>query len=163
MSRPHKSTHNQETAGVIAPPPLIFALALGLGILVDILVLPLSTGLPPLTRYLAGALLAGLASVIIVASLLRFRRAGTPVEPWHASTAIVIDGIYAYTRNPMYLGMTGLYLATGLLLDSPWILILLLPLLAVLHYGVIRREERYLEGKFGETYRNYRTRVRRWL
>ncbi|WP_022729836.1 methyltransferase family protein [Fodinicurvata sediminis] len=163
MSRSTNSSQHRDTAGVIAPPPLIFAVALGLGFGFESLVLPLATGLPPLPRYLAGALLAVIACLVIAMGLLRFRRAGTPVEPWHSSTAIVTDGIYGYTRNPMYLGMTGLYLAIALLFDSLWNLILLVPLLAVMHYGVIRREERYLEGKFGDAYLAYRSRVRRWL
>ncbi|MGM0562527.1 MAG: methyltransferase family protein [Pseudomonadota bacterium] len=163
MPRPQESDRSRDTAGVIAPPPLIFALALGFGILLDVLVLPLATGLPPLPRYLAGALLAVLACAVIAMGMLRFRRAGTPVEPWQSSTAIVTDGVYGHTRNPMYLGMTGLYLAVALVLNSLWILIFLIPLLITLHYGVIRREESYLEDKFGEDYRNYRKRVRRWL
>lgn len=163
MCRSTNSSQHRDTAGVIAPPPLIFALALGLGIGLEILALPLATGIPPLPRYLAAALLAVMACIVIGMGMLRFRRAGTPVEPWHSSTAIVTDGIYSHTRNPMYLGMTGLYLAIALAFDSLWILILLVPLLALLHYGVIRREERYLEGKFGEAYLAYRRRVRRWL
>lgn len=163
MSRSTNNSQHRDTAGVIAPPPLIFAVALGLGIGLESLVLPLATGVSPLPRYLVGALLVIMACVIIAMGMLRFRRAGTPVEPWHSSTAIVTDGVYGYTRNPMYLGMAGLYLAIALLFDSLWILILLVPLLAVMHYGVIRREERYLEGKFGEAYLAYRRHVRRWL
>ena len=73
------------------------------------------------------------------------------------------DGVYRFTRNPMYLAMALLYLGSALALDSVVALILLPPLLALVQVGVIAREERYLEEKFGEDYRRYRTSVRRWV
>ena len=90
-------------------------------------------------------------------------RAGTNVRPDRPTTAIVVDGPFRYTRNPLYLATTGLYVGVSLLVDALWPLVLLPPMLAIIEWGVIRREERYLDAKFGDTYRAYRSRVRRWL
>lgn len=163
MSNSPQSESGKETAGVIAPPPLIFVSILAVGLAIDFLVYRMPTGLLLLPRGLAGAVLAGLSILIVLAAWLRFRRAGTPVEPWRTSTALVTDGIYGWTRNPMYLAMALLYIAIALAVDSLVTMLLLIPLLVLLHYGVIRREERYLERKFGESYRIYRQRVRRWI
>ncbi len=91
------------------------------------------------------------------------RRAGTNVRPDQPTLALVFDGPFRFTRNPLYLAATGLYLGIALLVDALWPLLLLVPVLAVLRWGVVAREERYLEAKFGEPYRAYKARVRRWL
>jgi protein-S-isoprenylcysteine O-methyltransferase Ste14 len=91
------------------------------------------------------------------------KRAGTNVRPDQPSLAIVTDGPFRFTRNPMYVATTGLYLGITLLVNTLWPLMLLPPMLAVLDLGVVRREERYLEAKFGEPCRTHRARVRRWV
>lgn len=153
----------KDTPGVVAPPPLLYAAAFGVGLAVDFLLLRIETGLAAQLRYGLAALLFVAAVVLAVSALRRFRRAGTHAEPWRETTAIVTDGVYSVTRNPMYLAATLLYVAAALAADSVVTLLLLVPLLIVLHYGVIRREERYLEAKFGEEYRRYKAAVRRWL
>jgi protein-S-isoprenylcysteine O-methyltransferase Ste14 len=129
-------------------------------------------GLPgvPGANRLPAALRFGLAAACVLAALVLiggaltgFRRAGTPAEPWQASTAIVTDGVYGYTRNPMYVAMAIFYGAIALATDSLITLLLLAPLLVVVHYGVVLREERYLESKFGDAYRRYKAAVRRWI
>jgi protein-S-isoprenylcysteine O-methyltransferase Ste14 len=95
--------------------------------------------------------------------LTTMRRAGTPVDPREAPTALVQAGPFRYTRNPAYAGWTVLYLGVALLAGSRWALILLPVVLVSVDWGVIRREERYLEDRFGADYREYRRRVRRWL
>jgi len=85
------------------------------------------------------------------------------VDPRQPALALVVDGSFRFSRNPLYLGLTGFYLAITLLVNAVLPVLLLVPLLAVVHWGIIKREERYLEGKFGEPYRAYRSRVRRWL
>ena len=99
----------------------------------------------------------------LILALGRFRRAGTAVEPWRTSTALVTNGVYRFTRNPMYLAMALLYLGAALAADSVLALVLLPPLLVLVRVGVISREERYLERRFGDEYRRYRSSVRRWL
>lgn len=90
-------------------------------------------------------------------------RAGTPVRPNQPTTAIVTDGPYRYTRNPLYLALTGVYTGISLIVNALWPLVLLVAVLFVIQWGVVAREERYLEGKFGESYLAYKRRVRRWL
>ena len=146
----------------MAPPPLIFLSFLGLAALLDLLH-PWLTGAPPELRQGLAAELGGLALPLILEAVRRFGRAGTNVKPWKPSTALVLEGPYRYTRNPMYLAMLLLYMAGGLLLDTVYWVPLLAPLLLVMNRGVIQREERYLETLFGEEYRQFKGRVRRWL
>ena len=80
-----------------------------------------------------------------------------------SSLAIVTEGPLRFSRNPLYLSLLGMYLGITLLFNALWPLLLVVPLLIVTHYGIIRREERYLEAKFGDPYRAYKARVRRWF
>ena len=158
--RPPRSDH----PGVIAPPPLIFFGFLLLGWALDArvlhLTLPIDLTLP--VRIGAVALiLSGLALEMWAGGL--FRKAGTNVVPWSPSTALVESGPYRFTRNPMYVGFTLVYLGLALGLKSPTALVLLVPCLVVMTWGVILREERYLAARFGQPYLDYKTRVRRWL
>jgi protein-S-isoprenylcysteine O-methyltransferase Ste14 len=76
---------------------------------------------------------------------------------------LLTTGIHGWSRNPMYVGMFLLYAGIGMAAGSPWVLVLALPLLIILHYVVVAREEAYLEQRFGDAYRDYKARVRRWL
>src|SRR6266403_1900879 len=130
-----------DVAGVIALPPLIF-----LGFLAAATVLEAVVPLPVMAahafpRYLAGA----------------------NIPPNLPTTALVVDGIYRRTRNPLYLGATLIYLGLSVAAGSFWAIGLVVPLLWVINTGVIAREERYLERKFGDAYRTYKARVRRWV
>jgi protein-S-isoprenylcysteine O-methyltransferase Ste14 len=149
--------------GVIVPPPLIFVAFLGVGLAVDFFAFRVASGLPAGGRYAAAVALAVVALLLGFGALFRFRRAGTNPEPWRPTTAIVTSGVYRFTRNPMYLGMVLLYAAIAVAADSVVALVLLVPLLVVIRYGVIAREERYLVAKFGDEYRRYQASVRRWL
>jgi protein-S-isoprenylcysteine O-methyltransferase Ste14 len=91
------------------------------------------------------------------------KRGGTNVNPKQPTLAIVSDGPYRFTRNPLYLALVGLYLGISLAVGTAWPLVFLIPVLLVTHYGIIKREERYLAGKFGEPYVAYMKRVRRWI
>lgn len=148
------------TAGVLAPPPLIYLLPLLAGLLLDRWY-PIG-GLPRGPARLLG-LIGFAAFLIAIMALAAFRRAGTRPEPWKPTTALVTAGPYRLTRNPMYLGFTGLYLGLALWFGGYWPLLLLPLVLVVMVHGVIRREEAYLERRFGEEYLAYRRRVRRWL
>jgi protein-S-isoprenylcysteine O-methyltransferase Ste14 len=149
----------RDTPGVVAPPPLIYlaGLLLGLG-------LQRRLGSPRRRAAAApvgGALLAAGVGVAVV-FLTTFRRAGTPVDPRRATTALVTTGPYRYTRNPGYLALALIFAGVAVLTGG-WALLLLVPTLVVIDRGVIAREERYLEDRFGDEYRSYRGRVRRWL
>jgi protein-S-isoprenylcysteine O-methyltransferase Ste14 len=96
-------------------------------------------------------------------ALRAFRKAGTNVETPKPATALVTGGIYARSRNPMYVSLLLLFAAVAVLADSAWFGLLLVIYVLMLRFGVIAREERYLERKFGGAYGAYRAHVRRWL
>ena len=151
----------RDTAGVVAPPPLIYLAGLALGFGLEAL-LP-GASLPGAVRWgLGGALVVG-GIALLGTFNAAFRRKDTAVEPWKPTTAIVTTGPYRLTRNPAYLGMALIYVAIALLADSPWALVPLPLVLVVVNHGVIAREERYLERKFGQEYLDFRSRVRRWI
>ena len=151
------------TAGVIAPPPLIFAGGLALGLLSDHLL-----ALPKLFKantavWLVVALLAFLGVACITVAIGRFGAAGTPPQPWKPTRALATGGIYRWTRNPMYLGMALILLAAALGFASAGIVALFPIVILVIDRFVIAREERYLDRLFGAEYEQYRSRVRRWI
>jgi protein-S-isoprenylcysteine O-methyltransferase Ste14 len=91
------------------------------------------------------------------------KRAGTNVNPREPTLAIVSEGPYRFTRNPLYSALAGIYLGITLAVGTVWPLVFLIPVLLITHYGIIKREERYLARKFGEPYAAYMGRVRRWI
>lgn len=153
----------EDGAGVVVPPPLVFAGLLAAGVLIDRLVTGWSMELPGSSGYVLAVTLAAAGLAFIVGALKLFRRAGTKPEPWKPTTAIVTTGVYQVTRNPMYVGMAALHAAVAIAFASPTGLVLLVPALLVIRLSVIAREERYLEGKFGDEYLAYKGRVRRWF
>jgi protein-S-isoprenylcysteine O-methyltransferase Ste14 len=156
-----ETTTKSDTAGVVAPPPLIFLGGLAVGFGLEAL-LP-SASLPGALRWVLGGLLLVAGLTLLGSFNAAFRRKDTAVEPWKPTTAIVTSGPYRLTRNPAYLGMALVYLGIVLLSESLWVLVPLPFVLAVIDRGVIAREERYLERKFGAEYTDYKTRVRRWI
>src|SRR5438552_11936869 len=152
-----------DVAGVIALPPLIFLGFLAAAtVLQAILPLPIPVAHSP-ARYVPGAMLAAGGFVMIAIGTRLFAAAGTNVPPTLPTTALVVDGIYRRSRNPLYLGLILVYLGLGVAAGSLWAIGLLVPLLWVINVGVVKREERYLERKFGDAYRAYKARVRRWI
>ena len=152
-----------DSAQVRFPPPFVYLGFLLIGFGAERWLPLRSLGLDPLLRWGLGALLVAAGLAIGMPALRLFKRAGTPPPPWEPTTGIVTTGVYARTRNPMYVGMALLYAGLAVALDGPIALILLAAVMVTIRYGVIAREERYLEGKFGEAYRAYKARVRRWL
>jgi protein-S-isoprenylcysteine O-methyltransferase Ste14 len=153
------------TAGVIIRPPLLFLGALAAGFTLDHL-LPIPLIVPregELLHRLIPASLALLGLALAFAGIRNFSRAGTPVPTTQPTRSLVTTGIHGWRRNPIYLGMTILYLAIGVAVRSPWIITLILPTLLIIRYGVIAREERYLSEQFGDVYDEYASKVRRWI
>ncbi len=151
-----------DSSGAAVRPPIVWALAAVSGLVIDWLYpLPFLPAAMPAGWLGAIVFVVGLALLIWAATT--FRRAGTHIHTVQPTTTIVEEGPYRYSRNPIYIGMfLGLIgLAVGF--DSLWLLILLLPFYLVIRYGVVAPEEAYLERKFGDVYRAYKTRVRRWL
>jgi protein-S-isoprenylcysteine O-methyltransferase Ste14 len=155
------------TAGVIARPPLLFLATLLLGFILDHLVpLPFPVSRIGLAHWISAAVAGGvilIGAALVAAGIRNLSRAGTPVPTNQPTRALVTTGIHGWTRNPIYLGFFLVSVGIGIAVRSPWILILTLPLAVVMRYGVVAREEAYLERRFGHTYRDYKTRVRRWL
>lgn len=142
-------------------PPLLFGGTLLIGLVLHwVRPVPL---LPSLVARTTGLLLVLLSWLLACSAEAAMKRAGTNVRPDEPTQVIVTDGPFRFTRNPLYLATAGLYLGITLLVNAVWPLVLLLPVLVVLEWGVIRREEGYLEAKFGQPYRTYRARVRRWV
>jgi protein-S-isoprenylcysteine O-methyltransferase Ste14 len=152
-----------DVAGVIALPPLIFLRFLVAATVLEAIVPLRFLAAHALARYLAGAALAAGGFVMIGMGTRRFVAAGTNIPPYLPTTALVVDGIYGRTRNPLYLGTTLVYLGLSVAAGSLWAIVLVVPLLWVINVGVVAREERYLERKFGDAYRAYKARVRRWV
>ena len=156
------TTDRPDTAHVVAPPPLVFLGALAVG-----LALQARLPLAPFARRAAARVAGGsliLAGLALSGAVMRqFGRAATPVTPWRVTRRLVVSGPYRFSRNPDYLGQALVVGGLGVALEAPWVLPALVPALLVVRYGVVAREERYLERRFGEEYRRYRRRVRRWL
>ena len=150
--------------GVIMKPPKIFLIFIAAGVALDFL-LPWSLipGIRGPIAIAVGAplLLAGIA--IMWRAVTRFGREGTNVPTDRPAETLVTSGLYRYTRNPIYVSFMALYLGIGFLLGNAWMLVLALPFLLILQFGVIAREERYLAEKFGEPYLAYKRRVKRWI
>jgi protein-S-isoprenylcysteine O-methyltransferase Ste14 len=167
MDRTGQHVTDTETAGAIARPPLLFLAALLLGFVLDHLpLLPFPVArigsFHWISAIIAGALiLTGIA--VFAAGIRNFSSAATPVQGTKPTRTLVTTGIHGWSRNPIYVGMFLVYGGIGLAVRSPWILILALPLAVTIRYGVVAREEAYLERRFGNAYRDYKARVRRWL
>ena len=150
-----------DNPGVIAPPPLIYAAGLLAGLLAHRL-RPTPFLPRALSRVLGWPLVAG-GLLLGLWGFREMRRAGTNVDPYRPTTAIVEAGPYAFTRNPLYVGMTLVYAGMSARANALPAALLLPVVLHLVDRGVIKREERYLEGKFGGEYRRYKGRVRRWI
>ncbi len=151
-----------DTARVIIRPPVALALAIVAGLALNWLM-----PLPFLPSRQAGAwfgaAVVALALALAAWAIISMAKAGSNVPTNLPTTTIVESGPYRFTRNPIYLGMLLVLLGLSIALDNLWLAALLLPFAIVIRYGVVAREEAYLEGKFGDVYRGYRARVRRWL
>jgi protein-S-isoprenylcysteine O-methyltransferase Ste14 len=151
-----------DNANAIIRPPIAWALAVFVGLGVDRLYpLPFIPASFPGTWIGAGVVAASVA--LAAWAIVTFRKAGTRVETYKPTTAIVAQGPYAFTRNPIYLGMFLGQTGFAIGFDSLWVLAMLVPFFLVIRYGVVAREEAYLGRKFGRAYLDYKSRTRRWL
>ncbi len=112
---------------------------------------------------LVGILLSGVGIVFIIRARQEFARHNQSTEPGVPTSKVITTGVFSISRNPLYLG--GVFVLTGiaLVLNLPWVLVLLLPALLACHYILIAPEERYLAVKFGEEYYRYTASVHRWI
>ena len=151
--------------GVRFPPPLMFLLGLAAGWAIPFALFdwPLLSAARAHWRWIPVAAFGLAALWLLVSALGGFRRKGNDPRPWREDSALVVEGIYRHTRNPMYLGMALLYVAGAVAMNSVWPLLTLGPVLFVVQHHVIAREERYLADLFGEAYLDYCKAVRRWF
>jgi protein-S-isoprenylcysteine O-methyltransferase Ste14 len=160
-----RASQNQESMPLaanlgLARPPAIYLIAILVGLV-------LHFGWPirfvPNVARPFGALVAIFAVTLFMWSIRTFRSAGTPVPGNQPTTTIVQVGPYHFSRNPIYLAFSLFQTGIALGVNDVWILITLLPAIALISFVVIPREERYLEARFGEQYATYKGSVRRWL
>jgi protein-S-isoprenylcysteine O-methyltransferase Ste14 len=149
---------------VIVLPPLIPLAALLLGLLLDWLIPGyfLRVFLTFGERMLLGGILVAIGLALILAGGHYFSVAKTNIPPYKPALHLVTDGLYAFVRNPMYVGFGFITAGLAVAFASDWTFVLMLPAAIVLHRGVVLREERYLEAKFGDAYRRYKARVPRY-
>ena len=140
-----------------AIPVIALALSWGMGKL-----WPVDVNEPVWLRWAGGVLIA-INPVLAASAVVTFRRHHTAIDPRGTVTTIVSSGPFGLTRNPMYLSLMLFYVGCTLALNLQWAWLLLVPVFLALHFGVIMAEEQYLDAAFGEPYRLYRQRVRRWL
>jgi protein-S-isoprenylcysteine O-methyltransferase Ste14 len=153
---------NSSLPGIITPPPRLYMGAFAIAVMGHV-VFPLPVTSSGLIIRLFGVFMLIISALLARWSFLAMRKIGTSANPNKESVALSTSGPFAFSRNPIYLAMTGLYIGAGALLNSWWALFLLPLLLYLMHKGVILREERYLLAQFGDVYESYKATVRRWL
>lgn len=151
-----------DTAQVLIRPPLAWGLAVIAGLALNWLV-PLPILPDDLPAGWLGATVFVLALALVGWAIVTMTRAGSTVPTNLPTTTIVESGPYRFTRNPIYLGMFLGLIGLAIALDTLWLLTTLVPFALVIRYGVVAREEVYLERTFGDVYLGYCSRVRRWL
>jgi protein-S-isoprenylcysteine O-methyltransferase Ste14 len=156
-------TPASDGAAVRFPPPLVPLIALALGVLLHGFVWRLPLPVEGTLRWVLGGALVALGVGIMAAANGLFRSTGQDPKPWLSTPEIISTGIYGYTRNPMYLSLGLLQAGLGVLLANAWVVVLAPVACWVIDRTAIRHEEVYLEQKFGSTYAQYKSSVRRWL
>jgi protein-S-isoprenylcysteine O-methyltransferase Ste14 len=152
---------DRPTAGIPFPPPVVYLAGFAIGVGLE-LAFPIDP-LPTVVRIVGAAVGIGAFVLLDSNAMLRFSRAGTPAIPFKPTTALVTSGPYRFTRNPMYLGMAALYAGVAFAFSVTWAFAVLPFVVLAIDRLVIAREEPYLERLFGEEYRAYKQRVRRWI
>jgi protein-S-isoprenylcysteine O-methyltransferase Ste14 len=125
------------------------------------LILPATPWYTPRVALSSALTLLGLGVIGYCAR--QFKTAQTRIEPWRATTSIVTAGPYRFSRNPIYVAFVITGAGIAFAFNTYWMLMSLLAFALLANKLVIEREETYLEGKFGESYRSYRRETRRWL
>jgi len=161
MTDPSSAHSSSDNPKVLILPPVLYGVALAAGFLMQWLApRPI---LASSVRYWAGGVLLAFGVLLAIWGRRVMEQAGTNVNPTLPTTAVVGTGPFRFSRNPLYVALTLIYVGLALLANALWVLVLIVPVLLVMHYGVVRREEIYLDTKFGDAYRSYRSRVRRYL
>lgn len=146
------------------PPPFLYLISIGVGVLMHRFVYPWPVpGHGGLWQAAVGLTVVGAGVGLAGAAFGLFKRSGQDPEPWKPTPSILSDGIYRYSRNPMYVALAVVQVGLGLGVGNLWIVALTALSLVAVYVVAVRPEEVYLESKFGDEYLRYRARVRRWL
>jgi protein-S-isoprenylcysteine O-methyltransferase Ste14 len=158
-------TQNDERgAKVNFPPPLVYVGFIVLGIIFRYALFPIAaSGHLPIYRWVIGIAVLSMGLFLAISARILFARSGQSPIPWKPSPELLLQGPYRFTRNPMYAGLTLIQFGLGLALNNLWISILAPVSLLVVHFLAVLPEEKYLSEKFGDSYRAYLTKVRRYL
>jgi len=154
----------RDRANVRIAPPVISLAGVGIGVLAHFFGAPLTApGLCFAVRIYCGVFLGigGLAAIAL--SWIHFKRTGQKPEPWLPTPVLICEGIYGYSRNPMYVGLALIQCGVGIGTGVFWITAMVLPVMITIYYLVVMPEEKYLLQKFGEEYSQYKSSVRRWI
>ena len=152
---------SKDNAGVIATAPVLYGIALAVGLAAE-QIAPTQLLPFPVNTWL-GATFIAVAIAIVVSAFKALAQAHTAFDARKSTTKIVTTGAFRLSRNPIYLSLTLLLIGIAFAISSLWVLVLVIPAVAATQWGVILREERYLKEKFGEGYSSYASKVRRWL
>lgn len=158
MNQPAAHTQSWQTFEAVFVPALVLGLLLGF-----LIPLPLSNILPRVASISLGVIFFIAGLYVVVITRREFIQASQPTDPGRPTTRLITTGIFAWSRNPLYLGGVVTYISLGMLLNSLWSLILLIPAVIAAHFILIIPEERYLQIQFGEEYQRYARAVRRWF
>jgi protein-S-isoprenylcysteine O-methyltransferase Ste14 len=151
----------EDSAHILAAPPFFFIIPLLIGVVLEYLI-PTKI-FSTLASIIIGLLFSWASLPYFILSLKSFFKAKTTFDARNSTTSLVTTGIYKISRNPAYLSLVLLYIGISFLINSIWILILVVPAFYSIQKFCIEREEKYLEGKFGDPYRAYKKQVRRWI
>lgn len=154
---------NKDGAKVRFPPPLVFLAAIIAGVIVQRMSIPLSFSVAAGIRIAGGVLVLACGVGIVLSARIWFTRTGQNPIPWKPTPELILQGPYRFTRNPMYVGITLFVIGLGLTLNNLWISLFAAPALLAVHFIAVLPEERYLTEKFGEGYRSFLVRVRRYF
>ena len=151
-------TTQPTSSGVRIFPPAIHLASIAIGFLLQWAV-PMRT----FGMKIPGVFVLAIALGLIVWTAILMFRAGTTPNPTRPTTALLIDGPFRFTRNPMYLANELIVIGVGLAANAPWVILMAIPAALLTRRLVIDKEERYLETKFGTEYLDYKAHVRRWV
>jgi protein-S-isoprenylcysteine O-methyltransferase Ste14 len=153
----------RDGAAVRFPPPFVPLIALAIGIVIQLWVLPLRIPIDGALRYGVAILLLALGGYLMAGAFGLFKQTGQDPKPWVTTPEIISTGVYRFTRNPMYVSMGSLQAGIGVALANGWVVLFVPVTWFVIYQIAIRHEEAYLEEKFGSAYTDYKASVRRWL
>ncbi|WP_126455807.1 methyltransferase family protein [Sulfuriflexus mobilis] len=149
-------------ASVKLPPPVVFILFILIAYGIHYYFLAVEISSMSFLFYI-GSFFVTLGLTTLLVATVSFKRAQTNIKPWKPTTKIISTGIFSYSRNPIYLAFCIVTIGIGLIVNNLWITLSFIPSISVIYFTAIKKEESYLEKKFGQDYLAYKEKVRRWF